>query len=334
MCVLIGGSGSTGSSLLKNLLNNHSKIFAGVETSLFCKKKLYQDWESHKGRIFKKGVQALPNHSFLYLRGMDLLHSGFGWTESELRSEVKDSKSFPEFCNRFFKRPLLTNNAQIWVEKTPSNAACFRYFLQTFPVGKVIHITRDPFDTLSSLLRRGIPEYNALCIYLLNTAAAMSCEKDSRYHLVKYEDLVMKPESTLEKICGFLEVDFQPDMTNMGGIEADFTTRLKGWNYDETEPVKKGSLGAFTKLPPELQAFIREAAQAVKISTYGRQKYQTHLSTIQEVCESLNYEYPEVSIPVRREVLGKLRKQKLKDQWFRLRKACPNAFLSPVKIGY
>ncbi len=70
--VIMGGSGSTGSSLLKNILNRNSKIFAGTETSLFCKKGIYFNWSSAKSRLLKRGVRGLRNFGFHIYNGTDL----------------------------------------------------------------------------------------------------------------------------------------------------------------------------------------------------------------------------------------------------------------------
>ena len=51
MPILIGCSPSTGSSLLRRILNRHSQVFCGPETSLLTKKGFYSDWDLYKNRI-------------------------------------------------------------------------------------------------------------------------------------------------------------------------------------------------------------------------------------------------------------------------------------------
>lgn len=333
MAVIIGGSGSTGSSLFKNLLNNHSKIFAGVETSLFCKKQLYTNWSVNKGRLLKRGWKGLPNHSWMYYRGVDLVHSGFGWEAWNIHEMAMEAIDFPQFCDRFFARPLKKKGASVWIEKTPSNAACFTDFLNCFPKGKVIHIARDPCDTMSSLMRRGFNLYYALGIYILNTAAALACRHDPRYLLVKYEDLVGNPKSVLTEVCHFLNLDFEDGMTKMDQIEANFETRQKGWNYDETEPIKTGSVGAFDKLEPVEKEHISAGLNMLRISNSGKRRYQTPIEDLTQICELLKYPQVGTSTRSKNEIYPTLIQQKWGDIVFRMGKLCPKSIFHPLKIS-
>ena len=51
--IIMGGSQSTGSSLLVNILNRHSMLVAGPETYLFMHPKLYHHWEENKKYLIK-----------------------------------------------------------------------------------------------------------------------------------------------------------------------------------------------------------------------------------------------------------------------------------------
>ena len=62
MQVVMGGSGSTGSSLLKNILNRHPDIFSGEETEFFAKKMIkilesYLDFVNVRSVIIKYCVK-------------------------------------------------------------------------------------------------------------------------------------------------------------------------------------------------------------------------------------------------------------------------------------
>ena len=61
MQVIMGGSGSTGSSLLKNIMNRHQEIFAGGETAFFAKKMIYDNWLKARSRILKRKLFGLRN---------------------------------------------------------------------------------------------------------------------------------------------------------------------------------------------------------------------------------------------------------------------------------
>ncbi|TVR79950.1 MAG: sulfotransferase [Saprospirales bacterium] len=332
MAVIIGGSGSTGSSLFKNLLNNHPDIFGGIETSLFAKKSLYNNWNLNKWRITHRSWRGLPNHSWHYYRGVDLLHSEFGHNLGEIKKMIQKSKSFPDFSARFFSRALKENQASIWIEKTPSNAACFSHFLNAFPDGKVIHMTRNPYDTLSSLLSRGFDLWYALGIYLLNTSAALTHENNPAYFRVKYEDLVQDTESTLRNVCHFLEVNFHRDMLLPRKGVADFETKLRGWKFDETDSVKKGSIGRFEEMDKFLQKEIIQGFKAVYINSTGQNLCGNKLSCLENIIEILGYSLKTQSSSTAGSITSKLRNQRHSNRIFRLKKACPKGFFCPISI--
>jgi len=332
MSVIIGGSGSTGSSLLKNLLNNHPMLFSGIETNLFVKKALYGNWNSNKNRLLKRGWRGLPNYSWHYLRGVDLLHADFGWERNELEEVAVSSSSFPEFANAFFQKPLKLTGAHQWIEKTPANSACFRFFLREFKGGKIIHMTRNPYDTVRSLTGRGYTLYYAVGIYLLNTSAALALKDHPQSLTVKYEDLVSDPETELRKVCRFLEVRYDEQMLKPSGGEANFETRLKGWKYDEMEEVKKGSVGRFFEMPTEEQFAISAALNMTLINNHGKKLCNNQIENIRQICRRLGYDYLEPPKGDTRALYNLLSQQRRKNLIFRMSKACSKAIWHPLSL--
>ena len=81
MAILIGCSGSTGSSLLKTILNRHAQLFAGPEASLFAFPQLYADWNKYKQGV----LTNIKTDAWQMRKGMDLLQPEFGWQAKELQ---------------------------------------------------------------------------------------------------------------------------------------------------------------------------------------------------------------------------------------------------------
>ena len=94
MVVLMGGSGSTGSSLLKNILNRHTKIYAGEESNLFCKKELYADFNNSKHRITKRGLFGLKNHGWHIYNGIDFVNNDYPISNAQIIEIAIKSHSF------------------------------------------------------------------------------------------------------------------------------------------------------------------------------------------------------------------------------------------------
>ena len=51
MAIIIGGSGSSGSTMLIRKLSTHPDIFCGGETNFFNKEQLFENWNKNKLKI-------------------------------------------------------------------------------------------------------------------------------------------------------------------------------------------------------------------------------------------------------------------------------------------
>lgn len=287
MAIVIGCSGSTGSSLLKTILNRHSQIFAGPETALFAFPQVYNHW----GNCKKKLIIDLKNDAWQTRKGANLLQPEFGWELPALQKAIVEADSFQTFVPTFFAKPLQKNKKTVWIEKTPANASGLIDFLQYFPQGKVIQTIRNPYDTIASLMARGINVYAATAYYVYNTAIATSAKNDTRYYQIKYEDLVLEPTETLLKLFDFLDLPFEQEILIAQHENRAEPVAMKGWKHEETASVKNSSINRFKELSPKKQALICEAFEGFRISPYYQEKYQIKYTSGQELCSVLDYEY-------------------------------------------
>ena len=331
MSGLIGGSGSTGSSLLRRILNRHSQIFCGPESSLFCKAPLYTDFNGSKSKILKRGFDGLRSNSWHVYRGVDLGLSEFGINQSNLEPWIENSNSLKEFATLFYKDVLDRNHKKIWLEKTPGNAYNFRAFYNCFPNAHLIHIYRNPFDTIASLFNRGFSHFQATCLYLLNTSFALAAEELDSYVELGYEDVVSDAKSALAPLLSMLRVGWEEKMlTGASEKYTDDTSKLKNWNYDETKPIGKKSIGRFNSLKKEDQDIILLACSSISISSTLSESEKLKYTTIRQLCERLNYLDQK---PVEEKYFNMLKAQKRKDQFFRMHKtAFYNYFNYPIVL--
>lgn len=328
MQVIMGGSGSTGSSLLKNILNRHQEIFSGGETAFFAKRMIYDNWSKAKSRVLKRKIFGLKNHGWHIYNGTDLFQEEYLWEENELRALLMKSNTLQDFTSAFYDKPLNQKGAHIWLEKTPANSACFSSFLSSYEKGKVIHVVRNPFDTIASLQRRGYDLYYATGIYLLNTASGIAANASNRSLTVKYENLIGNPESTVREICTFLNIDFSEYMLEPQG-EVVHKPKLEGWNYDETKEIGKASVGRFNQLEEIDQNAIMEAVNMVHINGRGQGYYNTKIKNISEICEELGYDFYALG---KTSTYKNLRSQLNKDRFNRISRGYPTGFYYPLEI--
>ncbi len=254
MAVLIGCSPSTGSSLLRRMLNRHSEIFCGSETYLFSKEALYTDWQQSHKKLLRPSLFGLTNAGWHIFVGVEL-GEDYNYSKLDFKKLLaKRHSDFSKFINAFYEPLMKKNKASVWVEKSPSNAFTLDLFLDHFTTGKAIHIVRDPLDVVASLYNRGMTMYNATAVCLLNMSKILNIPSD-KIITVKYESLVANPTDVLSELCSFLELSFEPIMLLPQRGESGGTT-MKGWNYEETQKVEQGSVGRFQKLNTQLQEDI------------------------------------------------------------------------------
>jgi len=287
MSVVIGCSGSTGSSLLKTILNRHSQVFAGPEAALFAFPQVYDDWAISKKRL----LNGIKNEDWQLRKGMILLQPEFGWEKQELEQIIASATSFQAFVEAFFDKPLKRENKQKWVAKTPANAVGLDSFLVHFRQGKVVQTVRNPYDTIASLVARGINAYAATAYYVYNTAAATSNRHNPRYYEIRYEDLVSDPASIIKALFTFLDLPFEPEILVAKHEKRAEPTAMKGWKHEETAAVKSSSVGRFQELEASKKDLIKAAFSTFRISENYLKKRRITYANGEELCEVLGYEY-------------------------------------------
>lgn len=315
MAILIGCSGSTGSSLLKTILNRHSQLFAGPEAGLFAFPQVYDNWEINKHQL----LTTIKTDAWQLRKGMDLLQPAFGWKAAELQQLIQKSATFQAFTTAFFQHTLQQQNKQYWIAKTPANAIGMTAFLRHFPTGKAIQTVRNPYDTITSLMARGMNAYQATAYYVFNTAAATGNHQHQRYYHLKYEDLVAEPKETLKQLFAFLALDFESEILIAKHEKRAEPTAMKGWKHEETAAVKASSVGRFSTLSKEKKALVYSTFSGFEISKNYQEKWGIPFNSGRELCAILGYDY----------VAGDVKKHR-----FLLKKYLWKDRLSRVKHGF
>ena len=286
MSILIGGSPSTGSSLLRRVLNRHSKVFCGSETSIFAKEGLYKNWDKNKSKLLAHRTLGLPNAGWHHYKTIDV-EPDYLLSKGELSQYINESKSLVEFSQYFYSKVLDENHKLLWAEKTPSNAFTLHHFLESFPNAKVVHITRDPLDCIASLVNRGKTVYDAISVYLLNTAKALELNGNIAAFLIKYEDLTREPEKTLTQLMQFLDLEYESKML-IPDSDPKGTITMNGWQYNETDSIQSKSVGRFYSLEKRLQVDIIGGLSAMSSNLDCKHH------TVSDIAHTLDYTLPDL----------------------------------------
>ena len=318
---MIGGAPSTGSSLLRQILNRHSNIYCGPETRLLSIQDLYQNWTGHKNRIFKRGPFGVRPNAWHNITGV--LCTGIELYESrdEVEKKISNSESFEAFVTDFFGGLIEKNKKNFWAEKTPNNIYTIRSFLDKFPEGKVIITIRNPLEIICSLMDKGNSLFHALSHALIHLSLAAQYEQSWRIHFLSYEHLTRKPETAIKEICTFIGQDFEAEMLMPDSAqEIQGQTKLKGWRYSEIEPVHHGEGNRFEQLSQEQQLKLLTAMQMISFHDKSLRQKDMPSSNYINLYNRLPYSSPRWISDRNDVVLHQLLKEKRQDQIFRLKK--------------
>ena len=243
------GSGRSGNTLLRRMINNHSILKIPPETYVLG--KAIRRYRQNRGMRWNDLVE--------YVFSAFEFHPEFETFDISLRPLVQELKNTPRsnrnlayMLDRFYHYSCQKtgSNCVRWGDKTPLNTFYLERIFAIFPDAKFIHILRDGCDVVSSYVNSGI--YKSLKEAAERWIASVELvEKFYMSHpsvgiTIRYEELVSDPKNTLINLCGFLGVDFEEQMlanisesnsNKMGDVEK------RAHHSNVMKPVSVSSIG-------------------------------------------------------------------------------------------
>ena len=230
---IIGGS-RTGSTMLQTILSTSPDICLTDELQFrspsWIHRDLVSDIRTHVGPLDK--ADAID-------RLMDLLYSGtqagYFWSNAKRlldRDMLHEELSARPLSMQTILDSILVVRARMKGQprigaKFPMHYSFTPQLLEWYPNCMLIHTTRLPKAVYASqaakYLKPGqgrvakaimrFKQFVHINIQITWTARLHRKLRDlPNYRLVRYEDLVLEPETEISQLCEFLEIDFQPEM--------------------------------------------------------------------------------------------------------------------------
>jgi hypothetical protein len=226
----IAGAAKSGTTLLVSLLDSHPQLLVMPQDTAYFPTVLtkYRD----------RGRRA----QFDYLTKESWTNVLFGFQAMRGRQDYAD---FPKkkFLDRFERiafdpanerRDLLVlmmeayadtigvplDRVKRWVEKTPANRNYVRQIFSRFPKAKLLLTMRDPRALLAAQIAlehsRNTRRFSVYYVVAHWRAAARLAKriraKEIPGLVVGYEDLALDPKTSMERVCNYLEIDFDPEI--------------------------------------------------------------------------------------------------------------------------
>lgn len=216
--IFIVGLSRSGTTLLSRMLDAHSEIAIFPETwwwtsldRLGCTSEFSNRWQSSLflNEVWKNLRQYPDPAAHVVAREASKQPRYTGPTAPLLRT----------LGQAYAKQ----RNARIWGEKTPAHALWLEQIKDLFPQARVLFMVRDPRDVMVSYddrwnrARRNTEYLTAVAAllkyYLFHLFERPGFPPD-QVLWVKYETLTTQPAVELQRICEFIEVQFEPAMLN------------------------------------------------------------------------------------------------------------------------
>lgn len=211
------GCPRSGTTVLQQALNRHSRIVVPAETKYF---------------YYFYGMPRRWQQRHLERMQADLQIS-LELSDKAVKSIAEHREIFDEIAQQCVARSEKSNVA--WFgDKTPEHTNRIESIRRVYPDCPVIFIHRDPRDVAVSL--KEVPwikcgAWAAACIWRRYNEILLDMrrQQDEFLFSVSYESLVTEPESTLRSICEFLGVNYQSNMATGKGDRTVIPERELEW---------------------------------------------------------------------------------------------------------
>ncbi|MFN8112066.1 MAG: sulfotransferase [Solirubrobacterales bacterium] len=161
----------------------------------------------------------------------------FGIASAEMRERLAQvpAGDAAGAVRAFFEAYAEKQGKPRWGDKTPAYMLSVQRIGRTLPESRFIHLIRDGRDVALSQSARAIneqpppPEQAARWVKRIRKSREQAASlKGARYVEARYEDLVRDPETTLRRICEFIDLPFDEAMLTYHERAAERLTEMAG----------------------------------------------------------------------------------------------------------
>ena len=215
--LFIVGMPRSGTKLLRDLLNRHSRIAIPDNESHFI--PLLMDHPlSLKPLENERNLRAL--HDLVSKTSFAMYQAEkTEWPTLKMLADDMTGNTYADFIEAIFHGYARRHGGTVWGDKTPQYIGYIGQLQRLFPAARFIHIVRDVRDYALSQQQvwRKNP-FRAAQRWADGVLAARQAGKQltpGQYIEVNYELLLREPESCLRTLCDFIGVEFEPQVTQL-----------------------------------------------------------------------------------------------------------------------
>lgn len=287
--IFITGASRSGTTLLSFMLRRHPDVFGLKELQFFG-----NAWDPREPeRRFSRqeaieAVAAMLAHQELGV----LVHEVPARHRRSAQALVADLQEAAADPAQLFAAVVhrLAEGAgkSIPCEQTPRYIFYARALLERYPAARMVHLVRDPRAVMASQKMRWrrrqlaaessrVPLYESLRVWVnyhpytiarlwsRATAAATELREHPRFSLLRFEDLLLQPEHAVRRLCGRLQLDYDPRMLNVGQVNSSHEPTVEGGR----KGLRVEAIDKWRDVLTRTEVHIMERACAPLMRTYG-----------------------------------------------------------------
>lgn len=186
-----------------------------------------------------------------------------------------EGRAFFELMAQQYKERLGKKTVTCFGEKTPEHTGHLPRIRQMFPEAKFVVLYRDGRDVASSLSRMPWMTSNVYVNFVvwLYYHWVIQREKESNpanLYFARYEDIVANPRRELAGILNFLELPYEPSVTEQHGNAEGIPVREYAWKWRALQRIGTERIGAFRQelSMEEIEVLERVGKQALSALGY------------------------------------------------------------------
>lgn len=267
----IVGSGRSGTTLLRLILNGHSRIEIPPETWFILP-------------LVKSLPLTQPLAPQQVEQAVDLMTVNYRWPDMGIdagafraQARVLEQPHLADIIDIVYRHHLCTSGKPRLGDKTPPYIEIVPQLIALYPDAKFIHLVRDGRDVAISYIDLGWHDAGCRCYEhefdwtraLRYRAAYRNSELDRRILDVAYEDLIRQPEATVRRICEFLGEDFEPQMLSWSERVERVPERERRIHPKLGQPLSDKAVARWHTRLSAIECFIMEACLQKDLRRWG-----------------------------------------------------------------
>jgi len=279
------GSPRSGTTLLRTLFDAHPHISIPLENpfilNFYNEYHLKKDWTKSDLNLLSEKLFETKLKEYWSIEKWKI--------EKETLARnlllMEGRHAYSEICKMLimnFHSIFPKNELLLLGDKVPVYSYFIPKLQSIFPQAKFIHITRDYRDHIRSLQKVNFGSH-------LTPLAAMRWEKCQRtiekqkvlhpenFYTIRYEDLVSNPEAQMKNICGFLNIEYLPEMITFYTYKEKMIATYKAdgielYHSSLLQPINNSHIMQWKTKMPEKEIKIADMLVGSTAEKYGYER--------------------------------------------------------------